>query len=241
MGRTNPMNPSSPATRFFEWNGEKGIVRYYDKQAKHNVEVGLNFTFIPLEIMSRVKGFNTGQEASVWSNEVKNISREPLTVKIGNRVIAQGYYSEIKEAVNANGGKFSLSLYIAFKNESDELQIGNIAFSGAALSAWLDFKEQAGEDLWKKAVQIVDCEEGKKGSIVYQTPVFRLKDITPDTDEQAGELQKTVQQWIAQKPGSDEVSGSGGDMASGMDNPGLDNPETDPSEPEKPDNDGLPF
>ena len=39
MSRSNPVeNSPNPATRWFEWDGSAGGLRYYDKEAKQQVK-----------------------------------------------------------------------------------------------------------------------------------------------------------------------------------------------------------
>ena len=38
----------SPATRWFEWNGETGNPFYYDKEQKKKIQLPCDFTFILL-------------------------------------------------------------------------------------------------------------------------------------------------------------------------------------------------
>ena len=39
MSRSKPNRAENPAVRFFEWKAQKGVLQYYDKANKENVEV----------------------------------------------------------------------------------------------------------------------------------------------------------------------------------------------------------
>ena len=136
MSRSNTNSQSqNPSTCFFEWNGEKGLVNYYDKIQGKKIELNLPFTFIVLDQLAVVKGWNDSLQKGVYSNEVRNTLEETFSVKIFENVkpIAEGFYREIKDKVLANGGHFVSSIYIAFKNENGELVIGNLQLKGAGL------------------------------------------------------------------------------------------------------------
>lgn len=174
----------------------KGSLRYYDKEQEENIEVPLPFTFLFLDQLGTIKGWHDQSESGIYSNEVKRIDRDPLTVKAFNGgVLAEGLYSQIKDSVKAKGGKYVASVYIAFKDEG-ELVIGNIGLKGAALSAWMDFTRQAGGRINEKAVVVKDFEEGQKGSITYRVPVFKLKETSEDTNQKAIELDKALQEYL---------------------------------------------
>ena len=198
MSRSNPVDEvKNPSKRFYEWNGSRGCFSYYDKKEEKNIDVKAPFTFLVLDQLSTVKGWNDSSESGIYSNEVRNLKKEILTVKaFKGGQIAQGFYSEIKDRVKAEGGKFTSSIYIAVKNpESGELEIANLQLSGAAVNGWMDFKKDA-ESLYDGAVTVSDFTEGKKGSITFKVPVFKMIKVSPTTDAAAKELDKTLQSYF---------------------------------------------
>lgn len=200
MSRSNPQITQNPSTLWLEWNGQDGKLKYYDKSLEENVDVDLPFTFLFLDQLSKVSGWNDAAERSIYSNEVKNLNRETLTVRTsGSNVLAQGFYSEIKNDVKAQGGYYLASIYIAYKD--DELKIGNIGLKGAALSAWMEFMKKNQKLVHEKAVKMdVHPEIFKKGSIEYRVPKFKVVETTPETDETAKELDKILQEYVEAKP-----------------------------------------
>lgn len=198
MSRSNPHENGAPnpAVRWFEWNGEHGKVRYYDKDAKENVEVTLPFTFILLDQLGSVRGWDDKSQSGIYSNLVKDTRKDVLVVKsFKGGVIAEGVYKSIKDRVNAAGGRFNTNCYVAFKDGAD-LKIGVLQFKGAALGAWMEFCKQARGDLYKKAVTIHGVVEGKKGRITFYTPNAKLTDIAPQTNEAAIALDSELQEWL---------------------------------------------
>lgn len=197
MSRSNPTDRSSnPSARWFEWDGENGGVRYYDKALSKNVEIGDKMTFILLDELATIKGWHNDSDSGIYSNEVKDTVQETMIVKaFKGGVIAQGFYRQIRDRVAAAGGKFVNNCYIAFK-EADNLKIGSLQFKGAALNAWVEFKKAHRSDLYKKAVAITGKTEGKKGKITYCIPVFAIRDITDDTNEAATALDRELQTYM---------------------------------------------
>lgn len=196
MSRSNPTDRSSnPATRWFEWDGENGGIRFYDKQAGQNMEVGDKMSFILLDELATVKGWHNDSDSGIYANEVRDTVQETFVVKaFKGGVIAQGFYRQIRDRIAAAGGKFVNNCYIAYKD--GEMKIGSLQFKGAALNSWVEFKKAHRGDLYKKAIAITGKATGKKGKIVYCTPVFAIRDITPETDDEAKKLDHSLQEYL---------------------------------------------
>jgi hypothetical protein len=190
-------NAPNPSTRWFEWNGEKGLVRYYDKEAKTNMDVALPFKFLLLDQLGSVRGWHELSKSGIHSNEVRDTRADILIVKAFKAgVLAQGIYRDIKDRVNAVGGSFNANCYIAFKN-GNEMSIGSIRFKGAALGAWMEFTKAHRGELTKKAVVIHGTTEGKKGRIIYRMPAFTTADVAPEAARIATALDAELQAWLA--------------------------------------------
>jgi hypothetical protein len=197
LSNPNENGQPNPSTRWFEWNGEKGLIRYYDKEQKQNVEIGNDFTFILLDQLAKVGGWHNDSDSGIYSNEVKDTRQDVLVVRsFKGGTIAEGHYSVIKDAVKAAGGKFVANLYIAVKIDGI-LKIASLQFSGAALHTWAEFQKAHRADLTKKAVRINGSTEGKKGRIVFHVPNFAVKDIAPETMAHAVELDKQLQDFLS--------------------------------------------
>ena len=102
MSRSNPQEHlSNPAVRWFEWNGEKGVIRFYDKDAKTNVDVPLPFTFLLLDQLATVRGWHDASASGIYANEVRDTTKDTLVVKsFKGGTIAEGLYKDIKADVN---------------------------------------------------------------------------------------------------------------------------------------------
>ncbi len=197
MSRSNPhVNAPNPASRWFEWNGEHGKVRYYDKDAKANIDVPLPFSFLLLDEVASVRGWHDASESGIYSNEVKDTRTDTLVVKsFKGGTLAEGLYKDIKDRVNTLGGSFVANCYIAFK-DNGMLSIGSLRFKGSALGAWMEFRKANRSGLFESAVNIVAFKEGKKGRIVFRVPTFELKAVSADTNTIAMDLDKELQTWL---------------------------------------------
>jgi hypothetical protein len=199
MSRSNPHDHGdpNPSCRWFEWNGEQGAIRYYDKDAKKNVDVGSDFLFVLLDQLGSVRGWHEPSQSAIYSNEVKDTRQDVLVVKAyKGGTLAEGHYKAIKDRVNAVGGQFVANCYIAFKHNGG-LAIGSLRFKGAALSAWMEFCKAHRADLYKKAIHIQGFTEGKKGRIVYRMPVLKINELAEETNARATELDVQFQEWLS--------------------------------------------
>lgn len=220
MSRSNPdIKLVSPAKRFFEWNGDEGGFRYYDKEKKEKVKVPLPFTFIVLDSLATVTGFSDVYQSGFWSNEIrkKNIKTDSFTVKNKKGVCCQGIWENIKG--KETGMKFCESVYIAFM-DGKEFTIGNVKMVGAALNAWINYcsgeRNDKGKlisdphDIFKGAIIVKSMKEGKKGKTVYQMPIFEPRALKAETEEEVlkmdGVLQTYLTEYFAQKPEVENIT-----------------------------------
>lgn len=237
MSRSNPTdNSPNPATRWFEWDGSAGNIRYYDKATKANVTVPIPFTFMLLDQLATIKGWHDQSESGIFSNEVKDTRAEPFVVRaFQGGTLAEGFYKNIRDRVIALGGHFTTNCYIAYKVDSaGTLDIGSLQFKGAALSAWMEFTKNSRADLYKKAVRLDGRIEGKKGKIFFQTPTFGLIPISEEADKQATELDKVLQEYLKGYFGRTRIEQAAPVNANGNGNhddpPDVDRPPVDDDE-----------
>lgn len=198
MSRSNPHEHSAnPAERWFEWNGENGTVRYYDKDAKRKVDLGHDFGFVLLDELASVRGWHEASKSGIYSNEVRDTRENILIVKaFKGGTLVEGLYKDIKDRVNTVGGQFNANCYIAFKDGDGSLTMGSLRFKGAALGAWMEFRKAHRHELYAKGVRIVGAVEGKKGRITYFVPTFKVVDLTPESNAAAVALDKQLQEYL---------------------------------------------
>lgn len=199
MSRSNPNENGTPnpATRWFQWSGEKGAIQFYDKEREETIEVGSDFTFMLLDQLGSVRGWHDASDSGIYSNEVKDTRQDVLVVKsFKGGAIAEGLYKDIKDRVNTEGGRFVASCYIAFKGDDGRLSIGNIGFKGAALKQWMEFTGAHRSDLYKKAIRINGFSEGKKGRVTFRVPTFHVTEVSAETNEAATALDRELQEFL---------------------------------------------
>lgn len=194
MSRSKPNRAENPAVRFFEWKAQKGVLQYYDKANKENVEVPIPFKFLVLDQLHTVKGGTKVQGSYVgfYSNEVRDIKRETITLRSKNGIEAEGTYQEVKAH---RGAKYTKSIYIAFDN-GGELEIGNIQAIGSANSAWIEFSN-SGVNLNTCAVTIKDRKKIEGEQSDYYEPVFEASECPQKLNELAWKLDGKLQEYLS--------------------------------------------
>jgi hypothetical protein len=170
---------NNPAVKFLEWKSNEKCFSYYDKEKKENVLIPLPLKFVILEHYHTVKGWHDASESGIYANEVSFIGAEELDVKsFKGGPIAKGIYKDIRSKIIDAGGKYHRSIYAV----TNELEIINISFKGAAVSEYSDFINENGDNFFTQNwVEVAEVVEGKKGSITYTSPVFKKSTAIKNT------------------------------------------------------------
>lgn len=185
----------NPATCFMKWKGSGGF-EYFDKtkgEKGEKVAIPLPFEFLALDTLATVKGYSDSAQSGFWSNEVRNIGKDVLTVRNKTGIVAKGVYSEVIANKACTGAKFCQSVY-AVAVMGGKPEIVNIQMMGTALSAWIDFGKV--NKIFKGAIKVASMKEGKKGATKYQTPIFEAIDVTPEAEAKAKEMAKELKIYL---------------------------------------------
>jgi len=185
---------SNPATKFLNWKSNDKCFSFYDRETKENVLVSLPFKFLVLEEMHTISGWNDATQSGIYSNEVKFISKETMTVKPfkGNE-IAKGLYKDIKEKVKAAGGHYVKSIYIMLEDGS----LANLQLKGSAVQGWGEFTQKGKQRLVDEWVSVDKAIDGKKGAVKFTTPDFKfLQSITDVESELADDCFNTLETYL---------------------------------------------
>ena len=185
---------SNPATKFLSWKSNDKCFSYYDKEKTTNVKVELPFKFLVLDELHTISGWNDASSSGIYSNEVKFISKEPMTVKPfkGNE-IAKGIYKDIKDKIVAAGGHYVKSIYIMLEDGS----LANIQLKGAAVQKWGEFTAKTRSRLTDEWIIVKDTLEGKKGAVKFYTPNFTFNSSLSEADAtQADECFNTLESYL---------------------------------------------
>lgn len=176
---------SNPSKRFLEWKSNEKAFSYFDKEKKENVKVELPFKFLVLDQLHTVSGWNDATSSGIYSNEVKFISKQVMTVKPfkGNE-IAKGLYADIKEKVKNAGGHYVKSIYIMLEDGT----LANIQLKGSAVQQWGEFTNKSLSRLPEEWVVVDKAIDGKKGAVKYTTPGFTFGGSLSDKEAAQADL-----------------------------------------------------
>jgi hypothetical protein len=183
--------PTNPAGLFMKV--KSGKIVYYDKESQENITVPTPFEFVVLDQLATVKGWSDADESGYWSNEVRSVGRDTLTVRTSKGIKDSGIWREIKGNPSMAGSKYNASVYVAHKSK-DGLVISNLALTGAALNAWIEFTQK--NRINKVKVVLADWTDAKKGSVAYKVPVFEGIPMGEDEKAEAVELDKQLQVYF---------------------------------------------
>lgn len=182
--------PTNPAKYFMKV--KNGALSYYDKESGENVEVPTPLRFIVLEQFGTIKGWSDQDESGYWSNEVKRIGSDTVNVRTKAGLKASGIWKEIKGDVGISGSKYHSSIYIATQGR-EGLEIQNLALTGAALNAWIEFTKNT--NLKQNAVVLSEWADAKKGSVKYKVPVFTAELMEDTEKDEALKLAKELRAY----------------------------------------------
>ena len=185
---------SNPATKFIEWKSNEKAFEYYDKETQKKVAIPLPFKFLVLDELHTVKGWNDATSSSIYSNEVKFISKEIMTVKPfkGNE-IAKGLYKDIKEKIVAAGGHYTKSIYVMLEDGS----LSNLQLKGSSVQAWGEFTQKSRARLPEEWIIVKTAKDGKKGAVKFSMPDFTFERTLSDSEnEQADECFDTLEAYL---------------------------------------------
>jgi len=198
MSLSNPRQVN-PASKFIEWSGSKGKFYYYDKTSTSddkNVYIDTPIFIVPLDELSTIKGFHKLSTSGIYSNEIKNISKDKLIVKsFKGGPIVTGLYNDIKGSLE--GGKYSKSLYavqITGNKENSELSLVNISFFGSSLGSFIDAKINV--DSGCIISLSPSTEELKNGATIYFAPKIVKHEIRQDILSRCVKMDKDLQDYL---------------------------------------------
>lgn len=195
------INPATPY--FFQWDSAEKTLKYSQKKEEkddkgkdvyENIHVKLPFTFLVLDVLATAKGFNEPQEISYWANEVRDTTKDIMTVKSKRGVEGTGLWKELKEKMGNQGLDYVQSVYILWK-DNKEYKIGNFQVKGASLKPWIEFCKS--NDIYKCAAQINGFTNEKKGINKYTAPTFKMVKVSEETDKKAIEANIELQAYLS--------------------------------------------
>ena len=196
MSLSNPQTEAqpNPASPFYEWKGSEGCFVHYDKVNKENVKTPLPFSFIPLDVLVTVKGWNEKEQKGYWSNEVRNLLTDVIYVRSKSGLEFAGLYKDIKPKLEAKGISYVQSVYVGMKDSKGKLTLSNIQIKGSALKPWIELSSKS--KVLGAAISVNSTTDQKTGAVKYKAPVFTLVKLKEATLKEATELDKTLQEYL---------------------------------------------
>lgn len=196
----------NPAKKFLQWDSDTHQFKYWDKELPNakdstkkgaNVFIPLPFQFLVLDTLHTMSGFSDQDSAGYYANEVRDIKKERISLKMKGKEVINGLYEDIKG--KANGSRYAQSVYIAFfekdANGNKNLVMGNIKMEGASLGAWIEFcKDRKVTEGAIKVANFKFVEKNKK--VNWNEPVFEAIVVKPETDAKAMEMDGVLQAYL---------------------------------------------
>lgn len=178
----------SPLKYYIEFGGAEGVWAYWDGEKNVRVDT---LEFVVMDVRSSIGGWSDANNCRINSNIVKATGKNPLTVRAGKVVLAEGLYADIKNDVVAAGGKFVTNIFAMAKIDGDWTPV-DIQLSGACLRDWTAFVEASGSifKIYEGVISASRGEQQKKGSVKYYTPNFVLSEIPEGVAAAADEFCK---------------------------------------------------
>lgn len=128
----------NPCKIFLEWNSIEQTFSFYDKDKGKDIFITKPIVFYPFATYHVIKGFSTEHQRSICSNEISSIKKDILNVytfakdETGNYItLYKGNYN--KEAIEALGGRYMLSIYAISSNGT----LVNFSLQGEQISSFL--------------------------------------------------------------------------------------------------------
>ena len=171
--QSNSDRVASPVARYLTWSGERGCFTYWDNEAKQNVDIE-QIDFIFLDRAASISGWNDATESKIYSNLVKNVTKQKFTVKEskGNKVLAEGFYKDIKCDIF----NYTTNVFVYSGGELVCLQVKK-----SGLAAWSSFVEETGiSSLYNSMISATKSELNTKGRVKYYSPVFTTSDVSEE-------------------------------------------------------------
>lgn len=187
----------NPATKYLKWASNDKTLSFYNKEMKENELVKLPYKFVILAERHAVGGWDDKHGCSIYSNEVKFIGKEPITVKSSKGgLIVSGIYKDNKVKIIEAGGHYEKSVYV-FNLETKNIE--KISLKGSATQAFGDFLNEIKGKKLDYVIKLSGSVDGKKGSVKFSKPTFELGEaIDEDLDVLVEKAYEEIEAYFGQ-------------------------------------------
>lgn len=192
MSRSQQTNTEKPADFYAEWKGREGKLMY--RKDKEWIEIPMPFTFMVLDQLDTVVGFDGKANKGYYSTEVRASKKDTIFVYKDGALFAKGVWTD-DDLKRHQDLKFAKSIYIAYYDEKRELRVGNIKASGTFRNEWFEFTRH--KNIYDGTVTLVKAVEAKHGANKFYAPVFEQGfSLTPETEKAALALDEKLQEYL---------------------------------------------
>ena len=176
-----------PFTKTIKWKGsDGGRFEFYDGETNQPIEIE---TFIVLEELYSISGYNEEKKMGVWSNEVEHLKRNKMDVRLGSDIVASGLYGDIKGKIKDLGGGFTFAIYALIDG-----QMVRFLLAGSGRRGWF---EKAFSPIQKQCgVKYVGSTEDQNGAVKFNVPKFEPHELTREEHDQAVEACGVLETWL---------------------------------------------
>lgn len=193
--------------KFYVTFNQDGEFVYYDVDKKERVSLGSTLDFVVMDTRSSIGGFNKAANARIYSNNVKSVVTEEVTVKCGKETLQKGLWADIKDKAKAQGAKFCTKVF-ALAKINGELQPVELDLTGSALGDWMSFVEELGGKwaTYSSTIRASKGEERKSGKNIYYGVAFSLEPLDPVDNEMANAFNDDMlQPYLAPREAQEEA------------------------------------
>ena len=166
MSRTNKTGGSkSPVKRYLSFAGNKGQVKFFDKEHKDADEKGNVYLsgveLIVLDIKASVSGYNEKSSSGVSSNMLDPYStgKEEFIIKTKQDgkfgEVLRGIWKDIKLEADSFGGKYTTNIF-ALADIGNGLELVRMELNGSGLTPWIEYTKalENSEEVYDKLIKI---------------------------------------------------------------------------------------
>jgi hypothetical protein len=192
----NQQESKNPVQKYLSFKGSTGEVTCYDRDKKENVVVK-NPTLTILDIKNCVTGWSDAEGTNIYSNVIGSSVKEEFNVRVGNKDLAKGFWSDIKLQVKAAGGNYTNNIYAIMTIDKD-FEIVVLQLKRSGISGWSDFTNGLGKylDIYSNSLEVGVSDIKKKGTVEYFEPTFKLTPFQKGAEEAADQAASVLKEYF---------------------------------------------
>jgi hypothetical protein len=166
MSRTSKSSGSkSPVKRYLSFSGNKGQIKFYDKEHDDANDKGHVFLkdvdLIILDIKASISGYNEKSSSGISSNFLDPYStgKEEFVIKTKQDgkfgEVLRGIWKDIKLEADSFGGKYTTNLF-ALADIGNGLEMVKMELNGSGLTPWIEYTKalENSEEVYDKLIKI---------------------------------------------------------------------------------------